>query len=1115
MKEKKRILKTAAAMLIVGSLSLQAQNVSFGNERTTLKKAFEKIEAVSSYKIAYNASKLNVNRTVKLDKKNKTVVQALEDLLRDTDCTFEMKGNLIIIVPKKSENVKQNKSTSRVRISGVVTDQNGEAVIGATVGEKGTTNCTVTDVNGHYKLNVQKGGLIQVSYIGFITQNLKVGGTNELNVTLKEDQHNLNEVVVVGYGQMKKSDLTGAVASVTVDQDKAVYESGVDHLLQGNAPGVYVNSGDSQLGGLINVRIRGTSTLNGNKEPLYVIDGIIMNDATEDAGNAVSGGTGGDPVQTTQSGLTGLNPQDIQSIEVLKDASATAIYGSRASNGVVLITTKEGKTGKAKVNFSTGFSLGKATKHIDVLDAEEYVIYKNEKSEGYYSDTFHPVSRDWQKELYHTALTQSYRLSVSGGNDKANYFVAGGYLDNDGIIRNTGLSQADLRVNYKYKLSKNMSLKGTFSLVRRINDMTAGTDGLGNSTTSLTRHAILAKPFTDVNPDDENDTGLQLMPINWLTDYKDHSEENRAVASVAFDYKIVKGLTFHLMGSYDTRDKTRSRWYGTGVYTGMKVKGQLGISELKSQKKALEALLYYDYTINDVHHLSGTAGVTYERRDVNRYGMVGEDFSVLSLGIDGIAYANKTYTNSHSLTNETTASSLLRVNYNYMDRYLVTLTGRVDGSSKFQKNNRYSFFPSLALAWRVSQENFLKDSKWLNNLKIRMGWGMTGNQGISAYATQNTYSNVEYSTGSGSNLVGMAPDKIANPNLKWEATSQVNAGIDFGVLNNRLTFSIDAYHKETNDILQSMSTAVSTGFSSIYVNCGSIQNNGVEVAVNAVPITTKDFTWNIGANLSHNKNRITDLGLPETKYGTEYYQAYYGTNLSYFGSAAFPVNIFIKGKPIGLFWGYKTNGIFQSDEEANGLVHNGNKLTAGDITYVDINHDGVINTEDRVILGDPNPDFTFGFNTSLTYKAFTLSAQFYGSVGNDLVNANLLDNTNTYYDYNILKEAYYEAWRAESPSIKYPKLGTPLNELTDRMVENGSFLRMSSLSLTWNMPVRKWKAINGLQLTLTGRNLFTITNYSGYDPDANSFSNDSKRVGIDYGSAPVTRSYSCTVNVTF
>ena len=1119
MKERRnRILKTAAIMMIAGCLSLHAQNVSFNNERTTLKKAFEKIESVSNYKIAYNASKLNVNKQVLLNQKNKTVPQVMEELLKDTDYTFEVKGNQIIIVAKKQE--KQEKNTQKQKVKGVVTDQNGEFVIGASVGEKGTTNGTVTDVNGHFELNVTKGSTIQISYVGCLTQYVKVGNNSEINVILKDDSQNLDEIVVVGYGQMKKSDLTGAVSSVAVDHDKAVYDSGIDHLLQGNAPGVYVNGGDSQLGGLSNVRIRGTSTLNGNKEPLYVIDGIIMNDATEDVGNPNSGGgTGSDPVQTTQSGLTGINPQDIQSIEILKDASATAIYGSRASNGVVLITTKEGRNGKAKINLSTGISFDKASKHISVLNAEEYIAYRNEKAEeeGAYSADFHPVNRDWQKELFHTSTTQSYRLSVNGGNDKSNYYVAGGYLDSDGIIRNTGLNQADLRVNYKYKLHKNLSLKGTFSMMRRVNDMTAGTDGQGNQRTSLTRHAILAKPFAELDPEDNNDkdNDLQLTPTNWLTDYKDHSEENRTMASISFDYKIIKGLTFHLMGSYDTRDKTRSRWYGTGVYTGMKVNGQLGYSELRSIKKGLEALLYYDYTLNQVHHLSGTAGITYERRDANRYGMLGEDFSIMSLGIDGIAYANKTYTNSHSLTNETTASTLLRVNYNYLDRYLVTLTGRVDGSSKFQKGNRYSFFPSVALAWRVNQENFLKDSKWVSNLKLRLGWGMTGNQSISSYATQYTYGCVEYSTGSGSNQVGLAPTKIANPDLKWEATTQFNAGIDFGILKNRLTLSIDAYHKETNDILQSMNTAVSTGYSSIYVNCGSIQNNGIEAAINAVPISTKNFTWTIGANISHNKNRITDLGLPETKYGTEYYQAYYGTNLSYYASAAFPVNIFIKGKPIGLFWGYKTNGILQSDEAANGLVYNGNELKAGDIAYIDTNEDGIINTEDRVILGDPNPDFTFGFNTSFTYKDFTLTAQFHGSVGNEVVNANKLDNTNTYYDYNILTEAYYQAWRPDQPSTTYPRIGVPLSELTDRLVEDGSFLRLGSLSLTWNVPVKQFKVINALQLTLTGRNLFTITNYTGYNPDINSFSNDPKRIGIDYGSAPITRSYSCTLNVTF
>lgn len=1112
----------AAVWLIAGSLSVQAQNVSFNNERTTLKKAFEKIEQVSNYKIAYNASKLNVNKQVVLNQKNKTVPQVMEELLKGTDYTFEVKGNQIVIVAKKKKDATE-KPGEKQRISGIITDENGEAVIGASVTEKGTQNATVTDVNGHYELYVPKSCALQVSYIGYLTQTIKVGNKgHHINIQLKEDAHSLDEVVVVGYGQMKKSDLTGSVSSVAVDRDKAVFNSGIDHLLQGNAPGVYVNGGDAQVGGLINVRIRGTSTLNGNKEPLYVIDGIIMNDATEDVGNPNSGGgTGSDPVQTTQSGLTGINPQDIQSIEILKDASATAIYGSRASNGVVLITTKEGRNGKAKINLSAGLSFDHASKHISVLNAEEYIAYRNEKEteneEGFYSADFHPVNRDWQRELFHTSTTQSYRLSVNGGNDKANYYVAGGYLDNKGIIRKTGLTQADLRVNYKYKLNKNLSLKGTFSLTRRVNDMTAGTDGQGNQRTSLTRHAILAKPFAELDPADDNDTDndLQLTPTNWLTDYKDHSEENRTMASIALDYKLTKGLTFHVMGSYDTRDKTRSRWYSTGVYTGMKVNGQLGYSELRSLKKGLEALLYYDYTLNRVHRLSGTAGVTYERRDANRYGMLGEDFSIMSLGIDGIAYANKTYTNSHSLTNETTASSLLRLNYNYLDRYLVTLTGRVDGSSKFQKGNRYSFFPSVALAWRVNQENFLKDSKWLSNLKLRLGWGMTGNQSISAYATQNTYGNVEYATGSGQNTVGLHPSKIANPDLKWEATTQVNAGIDFGIFKNRLTLSIDAYHKETNDILQSMNTAVSTGYSSIYVNCGSIQNNGIEASVNAVPVSTKDFTWTIGANISHNKNRITDLGLPLTKYGTEYYEAYYGTNLSYYASAAFPVNIFIKGKPIGLFWGYKTDGILQSDEQANGLVYNGNALKAGDIAYIDTKKDGIINTEDRVIIGDPNPDFTFGFNTTLTYKDFTLNAQFHGSVGNDVVNANKLDNTNTYYDYNILTEAYRQAWRPEQPSNTYPRLGVPLSELTDRLVEDGSFLRMGSLSLSYNVPLKRSKLINAMQITLTGRNLFTITNYSGYNPDINSFSNDPKRIGIDYGSAPVTRSYSCTLNVTF
>ncbi len=1006
-------------------------------------------------------------------------------------------------------------SAQNITVKGNVTDDSGEPIIGASVIQNGTQNGVITDLNGNYSISVPGSATLVYSSIGYVNKTVEVLGKVVINVVLDEDHEMLDEVIVVGYGQMRKSDLTGSVASVSVDRNKAVYDTGIDHLLQGNTPGVYVNSGDSQIGGLMNVRIRGTSTLNGNKEPLYVVDGIIMDDATEDTGNNVSSGSYGDPVQTTQSGLTGVNPQDIESIEVLKDASATAIYGSRGSNGVVLITTKQGKNQRARIQFSSGIEVGKASKHIDLLTADEYITYRNEKNPGTFSETFSPQTRDWQKELYQKSVTQSYRLSLTGGKDGYSYYVAGGYQDSDAMVKNTGLSQLDLTGNFKYKLNDRLSVKGKFNIVHRINDMTSGTDGRGNSNTSLTRHAILAKPYADVDPIEDDDSGLQLTPTNWLTDYIDHSEENRAVTSIAFDYDITKDLTFHVQGSYDTRDKTRSRWYGTGIYTGMVANGQLGISEMKSIKQAFEALFYYDHKFNRHHRLSGTVGITYERRDINRFGMLGENFSITTLGIDGIEYANTTYTNTHSLSNEQTASALARANYNYRDRYLVTFTGRLDGSSKFQKANRYGFFPSVAAAWRIDKENFLDDVDWISNLKLRAGWGQTGNQSISAFATQTTYGSAEYSSGEGANIVGLAPSKIANPDLKWETTTQGNIGLDFSAVDGRFTLTVDAYDKVTEDILQSMDAAASTGQSSIYVNRGTIRNKGIEFSFNAVPVSTRYFSWSIGGNLSLNRNKIEDLGLPLTQFGTEYYEAYYGTNLSYNGDVAFPINIFIKGQPVGVFWGYKTNGIFQSDEEAAGITYKGNVLGAGDIAYIDTNKDGTITTEDRVIIGDPNPDFTYGFNTNFTYRSFSLSAQFFGSYGNDVVNANKLDNCNTYSAYNILKEAYYEAWRADKPSKTYPKLGTPTKELTDRYVEDGSFLRLSSLSLSWNAPIKRSKIFKAVQLTVTGRNLFTWTKYTGYNPDVNSFTNDSKRIGIDYGSMPIARTYSFTANLTF
>lgn len=1008
-------------------------------------------------------------------------------------------------------NMQENQ---RKHITGVVEDSNGSPLIGANVIEKGTSNGTITDLNGKYSLYVYDNATLQVSYIGFLSQTLKVKNNKIYNIKLEEDARSLNEVVVVGYGQMKKSDVTGSLASIAIDRNKATVSTDVNQLLQGNAAGVYVNSNSSIPGSLINVRIRGTATLNGGKEPLYVVDGVIMNDATEDNSNVMSRGSGADPVQSAQSGLTGINPQDIKSIEVLKDASATAIYGSRASNGVVLITTKEGRNGKTQINLNMGFDFGKPNKYMDVLNANDYIQYINEKTPGTYASDYNPETRDWQRELTRTANTQSYRLTINGGNNTLNYYLAGGYIKNNSLIKNSGLNQYDLKTKFKYNLTNRLSLAGNYYVLCRKNDMTTGTDGLGNPNSSLARQMILHKPFYANNSEDD-DTEDMFTPDNWLTDYRDYSQEKRNVLSLSADYSIIKGLTFHLMGSYDNRNKDRSRWYANGTYTGYHVNGQLGIQNMESEKYGIEALLYYDYVIKKLHHISGTLGITYDKRKVSRTGMLGENFSIQTLGIYGISYAGTTYTNTSLYTNEATASSLLRLNYSFTDRYLLTLTGRIDGSSKFQKDNRYSFFPSVAIAWRINNENWLKDVKWLSNTKLRLGWGQTGNQSISPFATQITYGSVYYSSATGSNIIGLAPSQIANPDLKWETTDQTNVGLDLGFFDNRITVSFDWYNKKTKDILQSMNAPSSTGFGSLYVNRGTIRNTGEEFSINAVPIITKDLTWSIGCNISFNKNKILDLGLPEAKYGTETYQAYYGSNLSYYGYTAFPVNIFIAGKPIGLFWGYKTKGIFQSDEEANGLKYNGAKLGAGDIAYVDMNGDNVITTDDRTIIGNPNPDFTFGFNTSLKYKYFTIAAQFYGSYGNDIVNANLLENTSTYLENNILKDAYYNAWRSDKPSNLYPKLGTPLKEMTDRYIKNGSFVRLSSLSVTYDVPIKIKKVISGIQLSVIGRNLFTITNYDGYNPDVNSFSNDPTRIGIDYGSFPILRSYSLGVNIIF
>lgn len=1038
-----------------------------------------------------------------------------------SNCNGKLKYQFFLLLIILSLKLSTGLTAQTIQVNGQVTDFYGDGIPGVTVLIKGeSTIGTITDINGHFLLNsVPSDAVLIFSFIGFRNQEEPLRGRTLINIVMQEESLGLEEVVVVGYGTMRKSDLTGAVTSVRVDETEAAMATSVDRLLQGRAAGVHVSTGNSSPGGAISVRIRGSASLTGSNEPLYVIDGVIVDSSMEDVGNIMRGGRqGGSTVQEVQNSLTSLNPQDIESIDVLKDASATAIYGSRGSNGVVIITTRKGASERARINFNTTTDFASVSKRIPMLSGREYINFINDRNQALGSDSRYQEEDvveyvNWQKELTQTAVTQTYRLSAGARGNRTDYYVAGGYMKNDGVVKTTGLEQFDLRINAGYQISNRLKASTSVNSLRRENTMTTGTDNIGGVNTSMIRQMIL-HPAAIRHQDDTDET-ISYSPRAWLSDYKDESLESRNTMSLGLDYKLSEVFTTRLFGGYDNRYKQRARWYGPATSTGAATNGQIGLANLRRENINLEALLFFDKTFSGEHRLSGTIGTTYDKGFSERWQMVNEDFFTYDLKTYGMGYGETVYPPSTSFSNQSLFSLINRINYAYGDKYLVTFTSRMDGSSKFDRSNRNSYFPAFATAWRIDQENFLNEEVWLSNLKLRIGWGKTGNQGINPFQTQNVYRNVSYTTHEGGIMVGMVPSLIANKDLVWESTIQTNIGVDFGVFNNRLSLTAEWYHKKTTDLLQEMDAPLSAGFSTITVNRGAILNKGYEFSLEATPIHKPNFSWNFSGNISFNRNKIVELGLAPGLFGGEEMIAFLGNNIASSADIQYPVNIFIEGRPAGLFWGYQTDGIWQNNDDALQYSYAGVPMQAGDVRFIDQNDDKTIDSSDMVVIGDPNPKFIYGFTTNFDYKRFTLSLYFYGSYGNDIFNANLLQQENTYSSTNVRKDSYYQAWSEDNPGNIYPRLGFRLREPSDRQVEDGSFLRLGSITLGYRLPIGHGSFIRNLSISVTGRNLFTLTEYKGYSPDVNSFAADPMRIGIDWGGYPSTRSFAFGVNMAF
>jgi TonB-linked SusC/RagA family outer membrane protein len=670
------------------------------------------------------------------------------------------------------------------------------------------------------------------------------------------------------------------------------------------------------------------------------------------------------------------------------------------------------------------------------------------------------------------------------------------------------------------EINRRVTVTSNTGITYRVNDMMQAAERNGYANSSMMR-SMLKKPPVRNYPVDPTFIGTleewqeNDSPISWLEDFQDKSKEFRAISSLTTDIKIADPLIFRFTGGGDFRSKSRQMFWGPHLFIGRQNTGRATYGMLRAYNYDIESLLLYKKKFGANHRLDATAGVTYDYSYIENEGSQQDNFYTFALGVDGISLGSVRYPLSLQKSSFATLSQLARINYSFMDRYIITVTGRRDGSSKFAEGHKYGFFPSTAFAWRVDKENFMESLPFISSLKLRLGWGQTGVQSVGPYQTTQTYSPGIYPNSNESLMNTATPASFVNPLLTWETSTQTNGGIDVGLFKNRLNLVIDVYKKQSKDLLQSFPIPPSTGYTTIASNLGSISNRGVEFSVDATVMQKKDFSWSIGGNISFNRNRIEELGIPVSQWGLNTYSAFMGESSSA-TEVKDPLNIFIEGKPVALFWGYQTNGIVQSTDK-NLSVYKGATLKPGDIKFVDQNGDGLIDQLDKTIIGDPNPKFTYGFNTSVSYKNFHLDALFNGVYDRDIANFNLIyEEFSATKNYNMRTDAWANAWRPNAETNLYPRLGYGrITEMNDRIIEDGSYLRLGYVALSYNLLPANKKVFSRLTFNLMARNLFTITDYKGYDPEVNSFSTNGGKYGMDYNAYPNLKSYSAGIELGF
>ena len=1015
------------------------------------------------------------------------------------------------------------------RVTGVVLDANGAVLPGANIIEKGTTNGVQSDFDGKYEITVKENATLIFSYLGFASREEATNGRVEINISLQEDSSQLDEVVVIGYGSQLKEDLSGSVAKVDVADLASIPQVSVDQLIQGRAAGVSVTQNSGQPGGAVSIRIRGVGSINASSEPLYIIDGVPF---SNDSRNISGSGRGFD---NSAGALAGLNPNDIASVNILKDASATAIYGSRGANGVVIITTKTGKRNEGKVNYSSYTAIQQPTNILPVLGLQEYAAFQNEIRNVFQLEPVVEFRRpdllgngtNWQKEIFQNAILQNHQLSFSGGSDNTRYFVSANYTDQEGTVRGSGFDRTSIRFNLDSQVKKGIKVGINATLSRTNEDIILSGDSRGVVSLALRNNPAIAVFNPDgsyAGPTTSEEVSLGLPnPIAQIDNIDNDLRRDRILGNIFAEIKLFEGLTYRpeFGGNFETNTNDNfQKEYSYGILPSF-----LPVLRQRFEQNdywIVKNLLTYNKAFENSSNLTVLVG--HEAQESRYRGRIarGDGFvenSPPTLNNSDAANQNVTeYKGSTSLV-----SYFSRLIYSHNSKYNVTASLRADGSSNFSEGNRWGYFPSISASWRLSNESFMENFKAIKDIKIYGGYGEVGNQDVPPFSYGSKLNPVP--TGLGT---GFAVNNFPNEELTWETSKQTNLGIDFSMFGGHLNTTVELYRKLNSDFIFQLAlsdfilggTDQNPGsIDAPFVNLGEMENKGIDVSLSYDTMSSGNFSWNSNLTFSHYRNEVLELSDDLTINGQ--------TSLDDTPEILTETKV---GEPIGVFYGYKVKGLFRTLDDLNGAptqfgqpvgdASEVGRTWLGDVEFEDVNGDGVVDGNDRTVIGSPHPDFTFGWQNNFNYKNFTLGVFLQGSYGNEIFNAIGRTLTNSNLTYRNQLSSVTDYYNLNNPNATHPRYTSNATNnilISDRYIEDGSYLRVQNVRLGYTLPSDIFKKIGLSKIGVYGsiQNLYTFTNYSGYDPEVGVLNQNPLLAGVDNGRYPSPRTFTLGLDIEF